>query len=339
MRIELITTDKIGPAEIKDWRRLQADDRTVGTPGLSPGWARCVGRTRADARVAVIRDKTGRVQGFLPIQAGKAGVVEPLGASLNLGCGLVGDPQLDWNAPRWLADIGAKSFQFQGAPERQVEFARAARGSVLRLAADLQGGAAGYVTRKREDGFDVLDRRARRLGTIAAECGAPRIRLFACDGPDFSQTLYWSADAFRRPQEDWEIAALRAAFEHDADDGFRGALFTLHVGDALAAGVFFLTDRNCAQLAFYGEAPAMESFEPAAVLVADAISAFAARGVLELDLGAIEGPLVREFATAKRQRLYGLIRPDAKKKRHSGPFTSRNRRAEREWSRIGPIAV
>jgi CelD/BcsL family acetyltransferase involved in cellulose biosynthesis len=299
-----------------------------------------VGRARADARIAAIRDRTGRALGYLPIQAGKGGVLEPLAASLNLGCGLVGDPQLAWDAPAWLAEIGARGLQFQGAPERQVEFARASRGGVLRLSAELTGGAAAYVTRKREDGFDMLDRRARRIGRIAAELGPPRIRLFACEGPDFSQTLYWSASAFRRPQEDWEIAALRAAFEHQADDGFRGALFTMHVGDTLAAGAFFLVDRASAQIVFYGDAPGYSSYEPIGVLIADAISAFAARGVVEVDLGAIEGPLAREFATGRRQRLYGMIRAGVqKKKSFRDAFAGRGKRDAREWSRIGPVAV
>jgi CelD/BcsL family acetyltransferase involved in cellulose biosynthesis len=339
MRIDLITTGELGPAEIQQWRRLQGEDRTVAAPGLSPGWARCVGRARADARIAAIRDRAGRIQGFLPIQAGKGGLVEPLGASLNLGCGIVGDPRLDWDASGWLADIGSRGLEFQGAPERQLEFARASRGGVLRLTADLQGGAASYVKRKREDDFDVLEHRGGRIVRLAAEKGSPRVRLFSYEGPDFSQTLYWSAGAFRRPQEDWEIAALRSAFEHDGEDGFRGALFTLHVGDSLAAGAFFLIDGCSAQIVFYGEAPGLERYEPAAIVLADAISAFAARGIVELDLGAIEGPLAREFATGRRQRLYGLIRPVARKKRFPASLAKPNRRAEREWSRIGPVAV
>jgi hypothetical protein len=48
--------------------------------------------------------------------------------------------------------------------------------------------------------------------------------------------------------------------------------------------------------------------------------------------------MLREFACARRQRLYGLIRPAAKP-RFISRLPGRARRAEREWSRIGPIAV
>lgn len=337
MRIELIAPAEIGPTERLEWRRLQAAERTIATPGLSAEWAACVGAARPDARVAVLRTGAGRIQGFLPIQAGKGGVVEPLAASLNLGCGLVGDPQLEWGAAEWLRDLGARSFPFQGAPERQLEFARAARGATPRPSAELHGGAAVYVRRKREADIDVLERRARRMGAIAAAKGAPRIKLFACDGPDLNQTLYWSAGAYRRPQDDWEMAALRNAFERGDEDGFHGVLFTMHINGALAAGAYFLADNASAQLIAYGEAPDLEPLEPASVLIADAIGAFAARGLEDVDFGAIEGPLAREFATRRRQRLYGLIRPAEKK--GAIPLLGRTRRADREWSRLGPAAL
>jgi CelD/BcsL family acetyltransferase involved in cellulose biosynthesis len=339
MRIELISSAEIGASEQLEWRRFQAAERTVSTPGLSAEWAACVGAARADARIAVVRSSAGRIAGFLPIQAAKGGAVEPLAASFNLGCGLVGDPQLEWGAAAWLRDLGARGFAFQGAPERQLEFARAARGAVTRPSAELHGGAAVYVRRKREADIDVLERRGRRMAAIAANKGAPRIKLFSCDGPELNQILYWSAGAYRRPQEDWEVVALRNAFERGDEDGFHGALFTMHVDGALAAGAFFLANATSAQLVCYGEAPDLEPLEPAAVLIADAIAAFAARGLEEVDFGAIEGPLVREFATRRRQRLYGLIRP-AEKTSFPGPipFLGRTRRVDREWSRLGPAA-
>jgi CelD/BcsL family acetyltransferase involved in cellulose biosynthesis len=338
MRIELISTKELGPAERAEWRRLQAAERTVASPGLSSTWAQCVGLARADARVAVMRTGAGRIQAFLPIQAGRGGAVEPLAFSLNLGGGLIGDPQLEWGAAAWLRDLRARSFQFQGVPERQTEFARAARGGVLRLSAELQGGAAAYVQKKREEGFDVLDRRGRRMAALMSAKGAPRVKLFACEGPDFNRTMYWSAGAYRRPQDEWEMAALRNAFERGEDDGFHGALFTLSIDGGLAAGAFFLVDQRNAQLAFYGENPDLEHLEPAAVLFADAIAAFAARGIDEVDLGAVEGPLPREFATRRRQRLYGMIRP-AERKRFGAAFPGRARREDREWSRLGPAAA
>lgn len=338
MRIELIATSEIGRAEQLDWRRFQAAERTVASPGLSADWAACVGAARPDARVAVLRNGAGRVQGFLPIQPGKGGAIEPLGASFNLGCGLIGDPTLEWGAAQWLRDVGARALPFQGAPDRQIEFARASRGEVARQSAELHGGAAVYVKRKREDNVDVLDRRGRRLAAITAAKGAPRIKLFACDGPDFNQMLYWSAGAYRRPQEDWEMAALRTAFERDESQGFHGALFTMHVEGALAAAVFFLVDNSSAQLVCYGEAPDLEPYQPAAVLISDAIVAFATRGLEEVDFGAIEGPLTREFATRRRQRLYGLIRP-TEEKSFATRFLGRTRRADREWSRLGPASL
>ncbi len=338
MRIDLISTAEIGPTERLDWRRLQTAEATVAVPGLSPAWAACVGAARPDARIAVIREGSGRVKGFLPIQAGKAGAVEPLAASLNLGCGVVGDPQLEWGASNWLRDIKAKAFPFQGAPDRQVEFARASRGGVMRLSAELQGGAAAYLRRKREENIDLLELRGRRVGAMAANKGAPRVKLFSYEGPDFSQTLYWSAEAYRRPQDDWEIAALRLAFERSPEEGGCGALFTIHVEGELAAGAFFLVDNRCAQLVFYGEAPSLAPYEPAAAVIADAVAAFAARGIDEVDFGAVEGPIAREFATRRRQRLYGLIRP-AEKKGFGVAFAGRSRRADREWSRLGPAAL
>lgn len=337
MRIELISTGEIGKVERIEWRRLQAAESTIATPALSPAWAACVGDARSDARVAVIRESGGKVRGFLPIQAGKNGAVEPLAASLNLGCGLVGDPQLEWGASNWLRTIGAKALPFQGAPDRQVEFARASRGGVMRLSAELQGGAGSYIRRKREEGVDLMELRGRRVGALAANKGAPRVRLFSYEGPDFSQTLYWSAEAYRRPQDDWEIAALRLAFERSPEEGGCGALFTIHVDGELAAGAFFLTGDRCAQLVFYGENPALAPYEPAAALIADAVAAFAARGIDEVDFGAVEGAIAREFSTRRRQRLYGLIRP-AEKKGFSVAFAGRTRKADREWSRLGPAA-
>ena len=52
MRIDLISTGEIGPAEQRDWARFQERERSIAMPGLSAGWARCVGMARPDARVA-----------------------------------------------------------------------------------------------------------------------------------------------------------------------------------------------------------------------------------------------------------------------------------------------
>lgn len=334
MRIELIEPRDIGPVEDVTWKRLQSEERTVATPALSAEWAQVVGEARIDARVAVVRDGAGRIQGFLPVQAGRARIVEPLATSLNLGCGLVGDPNLEWNAPDWLSAIGARQFAFEGAPDRQAEFARHARGSVIRMIAELSGGAGSYLRRKREADIDVLETRARRVERLAANSGPVRVKLFSCEGVDFDEVMYWSAGAYRRPQDDWEMMALRAAFERE-DESFQGALFTVKAGDALAAGAFFLMGPRVAQLVFYGERPELEPFKPASIVLADAIAAFASRGLDDVDLGAVEGPLAREFATRRRHRLYGVIRP-AEKKRSLMPFVGAAKRSARTWSEQGP---
>ncbi|MGD2133087.1 MAG: GNAT family N-acetyltransferase [Maricaulaceae bacterium] len=338
MRIDVIATKELGGPEELVWRRYQAIEKTIALPALSPGWARCVGLARPDARIAVIGDDAGRPEGFLPIQAGGRGFVEPLGSSLKLGSGLIGDPQLEWGATRWLADLRAKAMPFESVPDRQVEFARAARGEVTRMSAELYGGAGAYLEAKRRDDYDVLEMRARRVEKIRAALGRTRVKLFSCEGPDFTQTLYWSAGAYRQPQEDWEIAALRAAFEHDGADGFGGALFTMHADETLIAGAFFLVGERVAQLAFYGESPEAEAFEPARVLIADAIAAFAARGLDEVDFGVIEGRLAREFATRRRQRLYGMIRPEGSKSGITAALNPRVRRARRAGRDLGTMA-
>ena len=339
MRIDLITPDEIGSVEEADWRRLQRAARPLSPPSLSPGWVRCVGAARPDARVAVVRDGAGRIHGFLPVQAGKGQVVETLGASLDLGCGFVGDPALKWGARDWLRGLRARALEFSGAAENQVEFAAAARGGDIRMIAELHGGAGAYLAlRRAQTDTDLLETRAHRLGAIAAEFGAPRMRLVSCAREDFDQTMFWSADAFRRPQLDWEIAALRAAFERE-DDSFAGALFTLTAGDALLAGAFFLLDQRSAQLVFYGEASTAAAHASAAIVVADAIAAFAARGIDEVDLGCSDGFIAREFATRRRPVLYGRIRP-AERSRFPvalrETFTPRAVRAARSWSDAGP---
>jgi CelD/BcsL family acetyltransferase involved in cellulose biosynthesis len=339
MRIDLIATGEIGPVEQRDWARFQAQERSIAKPGLSAGWARCVSVARPDARVAVISDAAGRTHGFLPVQAGKGLTIEPLAASLNLGCGVVGDPALTWGAAEWLRDLRARDFPFAGAPETQAEFARYARGSDLRMIAELHGGAQAFHQRRWDrDDIDVPMVRAKRLDAIASGLGATKIRCFSTERSDFDQTLFWSAGAFRRPQEEWEIAALRAAFEAE-DDDFRGALFTLKADETLIAGAFFILNNRSAQLVFYGEAPQREAFEPAAVVVADAIAAFAGMGIQEADLGPVAGPLAREFSTRRRPVLYGRIRP-AEQRRFpasmAAAFPRRAMRDARSWSHAGP---
>jgi CelD/BcsL family acetyltransferase involved in cellulose biosynthesis len=334
MRIDLIAPHEIGSRERLDWRRMQAAEPTVDIPALSPGWIRCAGLARPDARIAVVREGSGRIRGFLPVQIGPRGVVEPLGASLKLGGGLVGDPQTEWGASEWVRDVGAAGMPFEGVPDRQLEFARAARGGVTRLFADLQGGGAAYLRRRREEGVDLLDLYGRRAGALEAAGGPLRVKLFSDSAADFSSTLYWSAEGFRRPQEDWEIAALRLAFERADEDGGCAVLFTIHAGERLAAGACFLAGERSAQLAFYGEDPELAGCEPAAAVVADALSAFSARGVEEVDLGAVEGPVSREFATRRRQRLYGLVRP-SERKPFVLPIPGFSRRGQLDWSRPG----
>ncbi|HEX8511152.1 MAG TPA: hypothetical protein VF635_16855, partial [Propionibacteriaceae bacterium] len=87
--MHVVSPQELGPTEIQRWRELQQQALSLQNPFLSPEFAMVVGRSRPQARVAVVADDGGQLAGFFAFEANRLGIAHPIGTGLSDSQGFV----------------------------------------------------------------------------------------------------------------------------------------------------------------------------------------------------------------------------------------------------------
>jgi CelD/BcsL family acetyltransferase involved in cellulose biosynthesis len=291
--IDVVAPSALTPAQIADWTRFQTADSALGSPFLSPGWALAVERAQAGGRgragVAVLSE-AGRAKGFFPARVDGVTAM-PLGAPLCDYQALVGAADLDLDPRRLVQALGVDRLDFSFMLGEQGPFGPFMRGAVPSYRIDVGQGYAAYEAERRAAGSGVLKDIDKRRRKIEREVGPVRFTADACCPAAFETLKTWKRDQFHatRQTDLFETPWARHLFESllvGGDADFGGMLFTLHVGDRLAAAQFNLRGRRTLHSWIIAHEGELERYSPGLILFGEILRWMDATPFSVLDLGA-----------------------------------------------------
>ncbi len=315
MDIETVRAGGLGGRDRARWAELQAGlGQDWASPFLSPGWAAAVDAAQApfgrEIRVAVLRE-AGEAVGFLPVQAGPVAAM-PAGAPLCDYQGLVAAPHISVDPREILQALGVQRYDFCHMLRSDRAFAGHAQGGDEAYVVDLSDGWAAYEQGRREAGTDILKDIAKKRRKLEREAGPIAFRAFSRSRGDFDTLFAWKrAQLLRTRQTDitatpWVRLLLENLFE-SRDPDFGGALFTMHVGDRLAAAHFHLRGPGQVHAWFIAHDEGFERYSPGLVMFGELLTWMADSPYRELDLGPVAYRFKDRLATRTRQIAYGFV--------------------------------
>ena len=324
MEINVVAPGALAPEDLSRWSALQAGDPMFDSPFLGPGWALAVERAQAgccDAgpsrgvRVAVIRDH-GQAQGFFSTRVAGP-VAMPAGAPMNDYQGLVAAPDLALDPKALIRALGVQRLDFTHMLEGQNAFAPFVRGEAATYRVETPDGFAAYAESRREAGSGVLKDIDKRRRKIEREVGPVTFTAHSRSTAAFDQLIAWKraqyvctrqTDIFDTP---WTLRLLRALLDgHDPD--FGGAMFTLHVGDQLAAAQFNLRGKQTLHAWIIAHDEIFERYSPGLILFGEILRWMDESPFKVLDLGAGDYRFKQQLSNARPNIGHGFVgRPSA----------------------------
>ncbi|MFF7730342.1 GNAT family N-acetyltransferase [Streptomyces sp. NPDC008001] len=294
MNISVYRPGELTAADRAAWSALQAKAVEDGSPQLAnpflaPEFALAVGRCRAGARIAVVRED-GEPAGFFPYQRSPLGVGRAIGLGVSDAQGLIHRPGFQWDARELLHACGLSVWEFDHLVEGQKPFEVGASGSYRSPVVDVEQGFEPYlaVLRKQSPKFTRTTlAKERRLGRDAGE-----VRYVHDErDPEALRTLIaWKSAQYRRTGRSdrfarpW-IARLVEQLFHTRTESFAGLLSVLYAGDRPVAAHFGLRSRQVLACWFPSYDPAFAKYSPGLVLHLRMAEGAAAAGMAYLDLG------------------------------------------------------
>ncbi len=294
------------------WRAIQAADPALGSPFLSPDWAlaveRAQGGERSGVRVLRIEAEDG-AKGFFSVRR-RGAVAMPTGAPMCDYQGLVAEPGLVVEAREILEALQVDRLDFSHMLADQPPFAPYLRGRDLSHAVDLSAGYAAYAEERRgQTGLmKDLDKRRRKA---EREIGPVTFQAFSHSGADFEKLVAWKRELMRATgqtdlfEAGWPLRLLHDLFE-SRDPAFGGALFTLSLGDRLAAAHLHLRGRRTIHAWIIGHDHSLDRYSPGLLLFQDLLR-WMDGGYDYLDFGPGDYRFKHQFANAGRAIGHGFV--------------------------------
>lgn len=314
MEIDVLRPQYLPAEMVERWRALQAADPMVESPFLSPQWVRAVDRAHegpdSKLRVAVLHEG-GRPRGFMAARAGTFTAM-PAGAPMCDYQGLVAEQGVRLDARKLVSALGVGRLDFTHMLADQAPFAEFARGHDHSHVVDVSRGYAAYAAEKKSasGALKELDKKRRRA---EREEGQPiTFTPFSRSKTDFDQLMTWKRAQLRATgQTDvlgvgWTQRLLRDIFA-SRDPDFGGVLFTLHIGDRLAAAHLHLRGAHVIHAWMIAHDPAFERHSPGLLLFQDILRWMETTPFSRLDLGPGDYRFKRELANDQVRIAHGFV--------------------------------
>ena len=316
MQIDVTRPSALSAADLARWRALQAANPALGSPFLSPGWALAVEQAqvglRGDVRVAVVRDG-GEAKAFFAARI-VGGTAMPAGAPMCDYQAVVAEPGFNVDARCLLRALAVHRLDFFQMLEAQPTFDPYRRGEAASWVVEAPAGYDAYQAERREAGSGVLKDIDKRRRKIERELGEVTFTAAAADRAAFDQLIAWKRDQYRQGgQTDifaagWPLDLLQALLEAgDSDPAFGGLLFTLHIGDQLAAAQFNLRGRHTLHAWIIAHGSGFEKVSPGLVLFGEVLRWMGDAGFTSLDLGPGDYRFKQQLSNAQRRVAHGFV--------------------------------
>ncbi len=316
MQIDVVRPWELTAHAVERWAALQAADPTLETPFLSPHWARAVARAQGPStgdrgvRVAVLGGLSDP-KGFLAARVGPFAAM-PAGAPMCDYQGLVAEPGLTIDPREIVQALGVGRLDFSHMLQGQTPFAPHIKGAQTSRIIDVSGGYAAYEAERRAAGISALKDIDKKRRKVEREIGPVRITAFSRSKGDFDQLVAWKQRAWRETgqtdlfEAGWPLRLVRQLFA-SRDPDFGGVLFTLHIGDALAAAQLDIRGGSTVHSWIIGHDPAFDRYSPGMMLFQDILRWMDDVPYSRLDLGAGDYRFKRELANHAVEVSHGFV--------------------------------
>lgn len=318
MKIEVLRPSELTDAQIARWSQLQTADAALDSPFLSPYWVLAVERANLKAngvdggiRVAVLRrDGEDQASGFFAARAG-AFTAMPAGAPMSDYQAVVAEKGLEIDPKALVKALGVGRLDFTHVLAEQTAFAPHMHGRERSWIIDIAGGYGEYerLTRERSSVLKDIDKKRRKA---EREVGPSRFCAMSRARGDFTALIQLKRAQMKATgQTDvlgvgWTAALVEDLFERrDAD--FGGALFTLHLGDRLAAMHFHLYSGGAVHGWLIAHTPEFERYSPGLMLFQDILKWMDGGPYHRLDLGCGDYRFKRELSNLQQETGHGFV--------------------------------
>jgi CelD/BcsL family acetyltransferase involved in cellulose biosynthesis len=316
VKIDVVRPWELTAFAVERWAALQAADPALESPFLSPHWPRAVARAQEPAtadrgvRVAVLGGMEDP-RGFLAARVGPFTAM-PAGAPMNDYQGLVAEPGLAIDPREIVAALGVGRLDFCHMLEDQPLFAPHAKGRQDSRIIDVSGGYAAYEAERKAAGASALKDIDKKRRKVEREVGPVTFTAFSRSRSDLDQLVAWKQEAWQRSgQTDlfaagWPLRLVRGLFG-SRDPDFGGVLFTLHIGDTLAAAQLNIRGGATVHSWIIGHDAAFDRYSPGMMLFQDILRWMDAVPYSRLDLGGGDYRFKRELANRTVGVSHGFV--------------------------------
>jgi CelD/BcsL family acetyltransferase involved in cellulose biosynthesis len=316
VNIEVMRPRDLTDPLIGRWTQFQTLDSGFDNPFLSPFWAQAVeraqtrpGREDPGLRVAIFNDGAGP-DGFFAARA-RGGAAMPAGAPMSDYQGVIGRRDLAVDPKALVKALGVTRLDFNHMLSSQAAFSPYMRGRDLSWIVDVTGGYDAYErnTRERCGVIKDTDRKRRK---VEREVGPCRFTAISQSRTDFAKLIQLKRNQMRETgQTDifgagWTLRLVEELFER-RDPNFGGALFTLHIGDQLAAAHFHLCGGATVHGWLIAHTPEFERYSPGILLFQDILKWMDGGPFQRLDLGCGGYRFKRELSNVQQETGYGFV--------------------------------
>jgi CelD/BcsL family acetyltransferase involved in cellulose biosynthesis len=285
MRVAVVRPGDLGPAEAVLWGKFQHASPLTLSPFLSLTFAQTVGRSRPNARVAVI-EIDGRIEAFLPFELSARKMAQPIGHPMNDLQGFIwsGAP-LDARAV--VRQAGLRGWRFISAPEQDVLKPYHYAGTMEACPViDLGGGYGSYISSRNKSSMKRIAEKRRSLGRHIGTVSF----IWNNSSPErFRDLIGWKSANYSstRVLFGQEPAAVRILEELAAADNedCRGVLSVLFAGERAVAAHLGLLGPHALAGWFPSYDRDLSRFSPGMIMVLALAEEAVGRGVSRIDMG------------------------------------------------------
>jgi CelD/BcsL family acetyltransferase involved in cellulose biosynthesis len=313
VQIDVVRPWELTAFAVERWAALQAADPALDSPFLSPFWPRAVARAQgADSRLRVaVLGGLADPKGFIAAKV-NAFTAMPAGAPMCDYQGLVAEPGLQIDPRRIAEAFGVGRFDFSQMLEDQALFAPLARGREDSHVIDVSGGYADYEAERKAAGVSALKDTDKKRRKAERDLGPVTFTAFSRSKSDFDQLVAWKQAQWQATgqtdlfAEGWPLPLVRSLFA-SRDPDFGGVLFTLHIGEELAAAQMNLRGGRNIHSWIISHDPKFERYSPGMLLFQDILRWMDDTPYSRLDLGAGTYRFKRELGNVQIGVTHGFI--------------------------------
>jgi CelD/BcsL family acetyltransferase involved in cellulose biosynthesis len=311
VQIDVLNPSELSAEDIARWSALQVADPAWDSPFLSPGWALAVERRQPGAVKACVVRRDGRAVGFMAVRVAGA-VAMPAGAPMNDYQGLVAEPGLNLDPRRLVDALKVQRLDFSHMLADQPAFAPHMRGTAISYGLDVSGGYTAYAEGRRAAGSGVIKDIDKRRRKVEREVGPVRFSALEPCSDTLDQLLAWKRAQYGATgQTDvfataWTVDLLCNLLQTQGE-GFGGGLFTLHIGDQLAAVQFNLLGRRTVHAWIIAHDETFERYSPGLMLFQDILKWMDDKPYTMLDLGAGDYRFKLQLSNLRRPVAHGFV--------------------------------